>query len=111
MLPLVTNCWDGMSDDERNGLCGINNSYCGLHFVVGPAEQAQETLKRWEKAHRAAPAIGGIQRNRRSRKKSVSSWYGLLVKLVGVHISGVRYAYVLQIAWKVALAKLHKVAV
>ena len=44
-------------------------------------------------------------------KKSVYSWYGLLVKLVGVHISGVRYAYVLQIAWKVALAKLPKVAV
>ena len=63
VLPLVTNGWDGMSDDERNGLCGINNFYCGLHFVVGLAEQAQETLKRWEKAHGAAPAIGGIQRS------------------------------------------------
>ena len=64
VLPLVTNGWDGMSHDERKGLCGINNFYCGLHFVVGPAEQAQEALKRWEKAHRAAPAIGGIQRSR-----------------------------------------------
>ena len=43
---LVINGWDGMSDDERNGLCGINKSYCGLHFVVGLAERAQETLKR-----------------------------------------------------------------
>jgi len=50
VLPVVTDGWKDMSDEERSQLSSMNNFYCGLHFVVGLAEQAQETLKQWEKS-------------------------------------------------------------
>ena len=48
LLPTVAENWDKMTDIEREQLTRMNNFFCGLHYVVGLADCAEETLKVWE---------------------------------------------------------------
>ena len=48
ILPDIVSGWEGMADGERDQLTRMNNFFCGLHFVVGLANAAEETLKVWE---------------------------------------------------------------
>ena len=37
-----------MTDEEKEQLTRMNNFFCGLHFLVGLADSAEEALKQWE---------------------------------------------------------------
>lgn len=48
ILPDVTENWPQMSEIERDQLTSMNNFFCGLHYLVGLADSADEVLKKWE---------------------------------------------------------------
>ena len=48
ILPTVIDHWDSIDEVEREQLTRMNNFFCGLHFLVGLADAAEETLKLWE---------------------------------------------------------------
>ena len=47
-VPRVINSWDRLTTEEQAKYLGMNNFWCGLHFVVGLSEQANKTLELWE---------------------------------------------------------------
>ena len=48
ILPTIAENWSSMTDEEKEQLTRINNFFCGLHFLVGLADSAEEALKLWE---------------------------------------------------------------
>uniref|UniRef100_A0A1X7UCF4 Uncharacterized protein n=1 Tax=Amphimedon queenslandica TaxID=400682 RepID=A0A1X7UCF4_AMPQE len=48
ILPTVAENWSSMTDEEKEQLTRMNNFFCGLHFLVGLADSAEEALKLWE---------------------------------------------------------------
>ena len=50
LLPRIVSNWADRSAADRTKLEAMDNFFCGLHYVVGLAEQSQETLRTWEKA-------------------------------------------------------------
>ena len=48
ILPKVEELWDSLSQEERTSLSKINQFFCGLHFLVALADQADTSLKIWE---------------------------------------------------------------
>ena len=42
--------WHELSDDEQQSISQMNNFFCGLHYLVGLAEQAEASLTECEKA-------------------------------------------------------------
>ena len=48
ILPVVTENWAQMSEIEKDQLTSMNNFFCGLHFLVGLADSAEEVMKKWE---------------------------------------------------------------
>ena len=64
ILPTVAENWNQMTEMEKEQLTRMNNFFCGLHFLVGLADTAEETVKLWE-AHytsKEVPASSGTQR-------------------------------------------------
>ena len=51
VLPTVAQNWDELSEIEKEHLTRMNNFFCGLHFIVGLADTAEEVLKLWESEH------------------------------------------------------------
>ena len=41
--------WDQLSKEEQSNLTKVNDFFCGLHFVVGLADQAEVCLKSYER--------------------------------------------------------------
>ena len=39
--------WDIL--DEKSKVSRMNDIFCGLHFIVGLADQAEEALRVWDK--------------------------------------------------------------
>lgn len=48
ILPDIVAGWEQMAEEEREQLTRMNNFFCGLHFLVGLADAAEEVLKVWE---------------------------------------------------------------
>ena len=48
ILPDVVSGWHQMTIGEHEQFMRMNNFFCGLHFLVGLADTAEETLKTWE---------------------------------------------------------------
>lgn len=48
ILPGVAENWGELSNEEKEQLTRMNNFFCGLHFLVGLADSAEEALKQWE---------------------------------------------------------------
>ena len=48
VLPSIVEGWDSLTEDQRLSLTRMNNFFCGLHYLVGLADVAAETLKNWE---------------------------------------------------------------
>ena len=40
--------WKDLTAIEQDQLTSINNFFCGLHYVVGLADVAEEVFKKWE---------------------------------------------------------------
>ena len=55
VLPCVAENWNEMTDQEREQLTPMNNFFCGLHFLVGLANAAEETVKLWDALLRKPP--------------------------------------------------------
>jgi hypothetical protein len=49
ILPEVVDEWDIMNDDEKSKVSRMNDLFCGLHYIVGLADQAEEALRVWDK--------------------------------------------------------------
>lgn len=49
VLPEVVKGWDNLSTEVRNKVSKVNDFFCGLHFIVGLADQAEVALKAWDK--------------------------------------------------------------
>ena len=49
ILPDVVHNWDELSQEAKNKLINVNSFFCGMHFVVGLADQAEVALKAWDK--------------------------------------------------------------
>ena len=48
IFPEIVCGWESLSSEERDELTRMNNFFCGLHFLIGLANAAEETLKVWE---------------------------------------------------------------
>ena len=58
LLPATVQNWHELSDDEQQSISQMNNFFCGLHYLVGLAEQAEASLKEWEKADFGDERVG-----------------------------------------------------
>ena len=48
VLPNVVENWDAMNEDIRSNFIKENDFFCGLHFLVGLADQTEASLKAWD---------------------------------------------------------------
>ncbi|XP_038050668.1 uncharacterized protein LOC119723859 [Patiria miniata] len=60
VLPKVVEGWAGMSLEEQKSVKRMNNFFCGMHFVVGLANQAGACLKVWEKDVLGEKKVGSM---------------------------------------------------
>ena len=51
VIPSVVTDWENLPEDVKTEATKMNNFFCGLHHVVGLADQAQQCLAAWEKMH------------------------------------------------------------
>ena len=49
ILPKIEENWENLSTQEQESLSKVNEFFCGLHFIVGLADQADASLKVYEK--------------------------------------------------------------
>ena len=49
LLPDIMKNWENLSNDQQQSLGNVNEFFCGLHFLVGLADQAEACLKVWKK--------------------------------------------------------------
>lgn len=64
VLPTVIKNWDRLTEVEREQFTRMNNFFCGLHFLVGLADAAEETLKLWE-AQTSSSEVGSTSGTQR----------------------------------------------
>ena len=48
LLPDVIKNWENLSNDQQQSLGNVNDSFFGLNFLLGLADQAEACLKVWE---------------------------------------------------------------
>ena len=48
VLPTVIDGWNTLNDDAKGNLVRMSDFFCGLHYVVGLADQAEAALKVWD---------------------------------------------------------------
>ena len=61
ILRRVVPGWESFSEDQKVKLRTMNNYFCGLHFIVGLAGQAQECFKNWETVHFDGKPFGATE--------------------------------------------------
>ena len=49
VLPNVVENWDAMNEDMQRNFIKVNNFFCGLHSLVGLADQTEASLKAWDR--------------------------------------------------------------
>ena len=49
VLPTVFENWDIFSENIQENFIKVNDYFCGLHFLVGLADQTETALKAWNK--------------------------------------------------------------
>ena len=49
VLPNVVENWDAMNEDIQSNFIKVNDFFCGLHFLVGLADQTEASLKAWDR--------------------------------------------------------------
>ena len=60
VLPEIIEGWEDLGDEERNNLKKVNEFFCGLHYVVGLADQAESCLKSFEKLVYGSRLVGSL---------------------------------------------------
>ena len=61
LLPDVVSGWSDLSDEEKASMMGMNNFFCGFHYIVGLADQAASSLKVWEAEHFGNQSYGATE--------------------------------------------------
>ena len=61
VLPSVVGGWEDLTSEQQSKLTTMNNYFCGLHYIFGLADQAQERLKKWEEVHFEGKAFGATE--------------------------------------------------
>ena len=59
-LPDVVRNWSNLSNVEQESFGKVNEFFCGLHFLVGLADQAEACLKVWENILYNGQNIGSL---------------------------------------------------
>ena len=49
LLPSLHEDWDELPEKVRTKIATVNHFFCGLHYIVGSAEQAEAVFQEWEK--------------------------------------------------------------
>ena len=60
ILPNVIEGWNSLSEVDQNKMKSINNYFCGLHYMVGLADQSEGTLKVFEKLLYDEKLVGSL---------------------------------------------------
>ncbi|XP_065182489.1 uncharacterized protein LOC135813316 [Sycon ciliatum] len=51
ILPDVVASWETLSNEQQSSFSNMNNFFCGMHFIVGLADQSQIAMRKWEDMH------------------------------------------------------------
>ena len=51
VLPLVHKDWEQLNEEQKSSFSTMNHFFCGLHYIVGLADQADTILRKWEDSH------------------------------------------------------------
>ena len=50
LLPVAVENWNGLPEEQQQSLASMNHFFSGLHYLVGLADQAEASLREWERA-------------------------------------------------------------
>jgi hypothetical protein len=67
ILPEVVEEWDILDEDEKSKVSRMNDIFCGLHFIVGLADQAEEALRVWDKLLYYDTKVGSLSQGEYSK--------------------------------------------
>ena len=60
LLPDVIKNWENLPNDQQKSLGNVIDFFCGLHFLVGLADQAEPYLKVWENINFTGQNVGSL---------------------------------------------------
>ena len=60
LLPDVIKNWENLPTDQQKSLGNVIDIFCGLHFLVGLADQAEPYLKVWENINFMGQNVGSL---------------------------------------------------
>ena len=43
----IISCWDNLSKEDQEKMANVNDFLCGLHFLLGLADQVEASSKIW----------------------------------------------------------------
>ena len=69
-MPEIIDNWEDLYAKQKKCITGVNNFYCGLHFLVGLADQAEDSLKLWESLLFGKAKIGSLNHGEYSEGES-----------------------------------------
>ena len=78
IVPEVIAGWAEMSREEQTKLLKMNDFFCGLHLLVAFADQAEATLKLWDKLIHEDKAVGSLKKGCGGFSSSDSGTYRLV---------------------------------
>ena len=61
ILPDVVTGWHSLSSEQQSSIVKMNNFFCGLHLIVGLADQSQACLSKWEDVHFEGQTFGATE--------------------------------------------------
>jgi len=70
LLPKVVSGWENLEPSCQNHIKKINDFFCGMHYVVGLADQAEVALKCWDKLLFEETAVGSLAHGGYSKGES-----------------------------------------
>ena len=69
-MPTVFENWDTFNENIQENFIQVNDSFCGLHFLVGLADQTEIVLKAWDKLLYDHRPIGSLANDGYSKGES-----------------------------------------
>ena len=70
ILPTLFENWDKFSENIQENFIKDNDFFCGLHFLVGLADQTEIALKAWDKPPYDERPIGSLANGGYSKGES-----------------------------------------
>ena len=78
ILPNVVGGWSQLNESQQNKISNMNDFFCGLHFIVGMADQAEAALKVFDSLLYKNPQAVGSLRPKRGIGKGESGTLRLI---------------------------------